>query len=373
MKRGALAKLTLVCGALGSFGCQTDPYCAPLSECGGQVVVPGAPITQWVTTKNDSCLDQIQPPPNPVSLVRQPQRPAGDRPTERGTADWCSNVALRQDGTLQQYLGWYPPIPVQDATLDLLSDGNYEMHITYFAKQHVDFSATCLSAQGVSESCAAFGRNLKEFVAPEANIYNVLCYPAESGCGCDYDLSLIGGPSGQWSVDEAHATLTFFDALGGPPALATYCQKGDTLEITGKDGSRLFNQFGLRTMRFTRPTCHDGVQSKSIGEVGIDCGGQCNPELPEGMGPPGCPASCEDGVQSGLEEGVDCGGTCPEVCACHNGQHDAWEEGLDCGGPCKNPCSCFDGIKNEGEDEVDCGGRCSKPCLQPVNAMGAPL
>lgn len=362
MKLGRIGPLAVAGAALLSSGCQTPPFCEPLAACGGQVLLPGAALTQWVTTKDDACLDLIQPPPNPVSLVRQPQRPVGERPIERGTSDWCFNVALRQDGTLQQYLGWYPPIPVQDATLDLFADGKYEMHITYFAKQHVDFSATCLSAQGVSQSCASFGRNLKEFVAPEANIYNVLCYEAESGCGCDYDLSLIGGPSGEWSIDYASATLTFFDALSGPPSLATFCQKGDTLDLTGKDGSRLFNQFGLRTLRLKRPTCSDGVQSKSIGEVGIDCGGQCNPELPEGMGPPGCPASCSDGVQSGLEEGVDCGGTCPEVCACHNAVKDAWEEGLDCGGPCKNPCSCFDGAQNAGEDGVDCGGRCSKPC-----------
>ena len=352
-----------LCGAALLPGCQTPPYCEPLDTCGGEVLAANAPLTQWVTTKQNACLDQIQPPPNPVSLVRLPQRPAGDRPTERGTADWCSNVALRQDGTLQQYLGWYPPIPVQDATLDLYANGTYEMHITYFAKQHVDFSATCLSAQGVSESCAAFGRNLKEFVAPEANIYNVLCYPSPvSGCGCDYDLSLIGGPSGSWQVDKAHATLTFFDALGGPPSLANYCQKGDSLEITGKDGARLFNQFGLRTLRFSRPTCHDRVLSKSIGEQGVDCGGQCNPELPEGSAPPGCPASCDDGIQSGLEEGVDCGGTCPEVCACHNGIADVWEEGVDCGGPCKNGCACFDGAQSAGEGGVDCGGVCSKPC-----------
>jgi hypothetical protein len=354
--------------ALGLFaaavGCQTQPYCAPLGACGGEVLVSGQPLTQWVTKKETSCLDQIQPAPNPVSLVRQPQRPVGERPTERGTSDWCSNVALRQDGTLQQYLGWYPPIPVQDATLDLFPDGRYEMHITYFAKQHVDFPATCLSAQGVSESCAAFGRNLKEFVAPEANIYNVLCYSSEvSGCACDYDLSLIGGPSGDYALDRAGATITFFDALGNTPALATYCQKGDTLELTGKDGSRLFNQFALRTMSFQRPTCHDGVQSKSIGELGVDCGGSCNPELPADTAPAGCPADCTDGLQSGLEEGVDCGGTCSEVCACHNGAQDAWEEGVDCGGPCKNPCTCFDGAQNAGEDGVDCGGECTKRCM----------
>jgi hypothetical protein len=353
-------------GAALSLGCQTPPYCEPLGACGGEVLLPGAPITQWVTTKQNSCLDQIQPPPNPVSLVQQPPRPAGDRPTERGTSDWCSNVALRQDGTLQQYLGWYPPIPVQDATLDLLPDGSYEMHITYFAKQHVEFPASCLSAQGVSESCAAFGRNLKEFLAQEPNIYGVLCYDSQtSGCACDYDLSLVGGPSGRWSDDKANATLTFFDGLSGPPALASYCQKGDTLELTGKDGSRLFNQFGLRTIKFDRPTCHDHVQSKSIGELAVDCGGSCNPELPAGVGPPGCPDSCEDGIQSGREEGVDCGGTCKEPCACRNGAQDAWEEGKDCGGPCKNVCACYDGALSKGEAGVDCGGICSTPCPAP--------
>jgi len=350
-------------GAAFALGCQTPPYCEPLGACGGEVTVAGAALTQWVTTNQNACLDQIQPTPNPVSLVAQPPKAAGDRPTERGTSDWCSGLALRQDGTLQQYLRWSPTIPVQHATLDLKADGSYDMHITYDAMQHVEFPASCLSAQGVSQSCAAFGRNLKEILAQEPNIYNPHCYPSEvSGCACDYDLSLFSGPSGQWAADSSSATLTFFDGLGGPPALATYCQKGDSLELTGKEGSRLFNQFGMRSIKFNRPTCHDGVQSQSLGELGIDCGGSCNPELPANMGPPGCPDTCSDGIQNGLEEGIDCGGTCP-MCECHNGVQDAWEEGVDCGGPCKNVCACFDGVMSAGEDGVDCGGICTKPCL----------
>ncbi|HXK18157.1 MAG TPA: hypothetical protein VNG33_10165 [Polyangiaceae bacterium] len=362
MRRARLQVFVIAGVTLLTLGCQTPPYCEPLGACGGELLVPGAPLTQWVTTKPNACLEQIQPSPNPVSLVQQPQKPAGDRPTERGTADWCSGVALRQDGTLQQFLRWNPPLPVQDATLDLKPDGHYEMHITNDANQHVEFPASCLSAQGISESCPAFGRNLKELLAQEPNIYNPRCYPSEvSGCSCDYDLSLIGGPSGQWSADPRTATLTFFDALDNPPSLATYCQKGDSLELTGKDGSRLFNQFGLRTIKFRRPTCHDGVQSKSIGELGVDCGGSCNPELPADMGPPGCPDTCTDGIQDGREQGVDCGGTCP-MCECHNGAQDAWEEGVDCGGPCKDVCACFDGALSPGEDGVDCGGVCSKKC-----------
>ncbi len=340
-------------------GCQTPPYCDPLAQCGGDFMAGATDIwkndgivdSEWIVTGPDSCMDQLQPPPNPVSLVQQPPRLAGERPIERGTADWCSNLAIRQDGTIRQYLGWYPPIPIRDGSLTFSADHTYSMQFVHFAPQHAEFSATCLTEQGVPINCPAFGRNLKEFVAVEANIYNVLCYdnPA-GGCLCDYDLSFFGGPNGRWTANGS--TITFFDDLFGPPSLADYCLKGDTLEMTGQNGTRLFNQFALRTLRFRRPTCEDGALSKTKHELGVDCGGDC----------PATCGSCTDGVMNGNEKGIDCGGSCPEVCGCFDKVQNPWEEGVDCGGPCINVCSCFDGVMNNNEDGVDCGGPCSIPC-----------
>jgi len=51
------------------------------------------------------------------------------------------------------------------------------------------------------------------------------------------------------------------------------------------------------------PTCFDEIKNCHSGscEVGIDCGGPCDP----------CP-TCSDGKQNQGEEGVDCGGPCPD-------------------------------------------------------------
>jgi hypothetical protein len=304
--------------------------------CGGDVLAgaqdvwknDGIADSEWIVTTEDSCMDQLQLPPLPVSLVRQPPHTAMDRPPDRTTADWCSNVVIKQDRTLQQFVGWYPPIPVRDGILTLSADGTYTMQFTYFDKQRAEFSASCLTAQGVALSCPEFGRQLKAFVAAEANIYNVLCYDrGAGGCTCEYDLSMIGGPSGPWA--SRGSTLIFFDDLFGPPALADFCLNGDALDLTGQSGTRLFNQTALRTLRFRRPTCSDGVQSKTLGEEGVDCGGQCGVVCPR----------CDDGVQNGNEAGVDCGGACPQICACFDQLQNPWEEGIDCGGPCATLCS----------------------------------
>src|SRR5882757_6734654 len=92
-----------------AMGCQTPAYCEPLARCGGDLLAGATDIwkndgivdSEWIVTGQDSCIDQIQPPPNPVSLVQQPPRLAGERPIERGTSDWCSNLAIKQDGTLR--------------------------------------------------------------------------------------------------------------------------------------------------------------------------------------------------------------------------------------------------------------------------------
>ena len=327
-----------VVGALGAVGlvaCTARPTCAPLAACGGDLLAAATDVlkndgvadSEWILTAGDSCMDQLHTPPVPVSLVRQPPPSAMDRPPDRSTADWCSNIVFNQDGTLRQFVAWYPPIPVRDGALTLSADGRYTMQLTYADQQLVELSASCLSAQGVSMSCAQLGRELKSFVAAEANIHHVLCYAKPGGgCACEYELTLIVGPTGRWAAGGS--SLTFFDDLFGPPVVADYCLEAGALDLTGQDGTRLFNQAGLRTMRLRRPTCEDGAQSRTLGEEGADCGGQCGGVCPR----------CDDGQMNGTEEGVDCGGPCPDPCACSDRVQNPWEEGVDCGGPCATLC-----------------------------------
>lgn len=347
-----LGALALALLALCFGGCTTAPYCEPLGKCGGDLMAGatnnqiGEPENEWVATGPDSCTDQIQLPPNPVSLLQQPARTAGAKGIGAATVDWCSSLVQEANGTVR-FTPFFPIIPVRQVTL-ALTRGHYNAHIVGFAPQQMAFPASCRAAQGIAESCPTLGRHIKEAIAAEANVYNTRCYDdGEGGCLCDYELSLLGGAPGTWAVSGS--TVTFYDQSNtpSPPAPADFCLKGDSLELTGHNGQQLFNKTGLRTLTFRRPTCNDGVQSHGLGETGVDCGGQCGP----------C-STCKDGAQNGDEEGVDCGGSCPDFCGCFNKVQDPWEEGVDCGGPCALLCTCTDGVKNGNEQGVDCGGDC---------------
>ena len=335
--RAIAAVSALVAVGLAAPACTPAPLCAPLAACGGDLLAAATDVwkndgvadSEWIVTGQGSCMNDLHTPPVPVSLVRQPPRSATDRPPDRATADWCSNLVFNQDGTLRQFVGWYPPIPVRDGALTLSADGTYTMQLTYADHQRVELSASCLSAQGVSMSCPQLGRQLKTFVAAEANIHHVICYAqASGGCACEHELTLIVGITGRWAAGGSR--LAFFDDLFGPPAVADYCldATAGALDLTGQNGARLFNQAALRTLRLRRPSCDDGVQSRTLGEAGADCGGQCGGVCPR----------CDDGQRNGAEEGVDCGGPCPDPCACFDGAQNPWEEGVDCGGPCTVLC-----------------------------------
>jgi hypothetical protein len=365
--RGALLASFVIAGV---SGCKTQPYCDSLGACGGDFITDkstdffrgdGLRDQEWVIVgqtgdgqlTGDFCQDQLQVPPTPLTLLRQPPVQATDRPPDKVTADWCSNIVFKNTGELNRFIVWAPPIPLKVGLLTMSEDsatdqrkGTYQMEITYLQTRQLEFSETCLTAQGVRLKCPTLGRRLGEFLAAEANIYSARCYdPPDKnvgGCQCDYDVSFIGGPAGRWYSDAKSTEVTFFDDFYSPPAKADYCVNGDrSLDLTGHDTTALFNQKSYRTMHFKQPTCDDGIQSNSLGEAGVDCGGSC---------PKKC-GTCSDGMRNGDEDGIDCGGSCLGVlcdqnpatladkdhrkASCANGVQEKWEEGLDCGGPCK--------------------------------------
>jgi hypothetical protein len=376
--KGALLASFVIVVALGVTGCKTHPECDSLGTCGGNFITDNSTDfyrgdklrdEEWVvvgqkdgTVLPDAfCQDQLQVPPTPLTLLRQPPVQSTDRPPDKVTADWCSNIVFKNTGEVNRFIVWAPPIPLkvgmltmsEDAATDLPMDrrqGTYKMEITYLQTRQLEFTETCLTSQGVRLTCPELGRRLGEFLASEANIYSARCYdPAGTtgGCLCDYDVSFIGGPTGRWFAPPNSSEVTFFDDFYNPPAKADYCVHGDnSLDLTGHDTTALFNQKSFRTMHLRQPTCDDGIQSHKLGEAGVDCGGGCNTPC----------GTCSDGKRNGDEDGIDCGGSClgvlcenpgaqmyidhPEMkdgrkAACANGVTDKWEEGVDCGGPCK--------------------------------------
>jgi hypothetical protein len=311
---------------------------------------------EWSVTTGDACQDDLQLPDVPISLVRQPPVPANVRPPDNVTADWCQNLVFKPTGEITSFIVYGPPLPLLVGQLTVSEDfdhsherGTYTMQTTIRQERTLYLSETCLTSQGIRLTCPQVGRRLGEYLATEANIYNMRCEDPPSGqggCDCFFQLSFIGGPNGRWSAPNGSTQITFFDELYAPPAVADYCYHPDSadLELTGSNVTWLFNQKSLRTLYMTAPSCHDGVQNPSNNETGVDCGPGCP------MNPP-C-GTCMDGVANGDEEGIDCGGACLGVmcdpdtsiprdqrhASCADGKQEPWEEGLDCGGPCTKEC-----------------------------------
>jgi hypothetical protein len=364
MKTGLVKSALLVSFAIvGVSGCKTPPYCEPLGACGGDLLAgatdfaknDGLVDREWTVTADKACQDQLQLPPVAVSLVRQPPVPANVRPPDNVTADWCGNIVFTPEGEVKTFVVYGPPLPLLVGQLTLSADydgnktrGTYAMQITVRQERTLTLSETCLTSQGVRLTCPQLGHQLGLALKTEANIYDMRCQdpPGQTGgCDCNFELTFISGPNGRWSAPEGGTQVTFFDSTYAPPAVADYCFNGNdkSLDLTGAEFTALFNQKSLRTLHMEAPSCSDGVQSVSLGELGVDCG-------------PNCPnktcGTCTDGKANGDEEGIDCGGSCLGVmcdpdtsipttqrkAACADGKQEPWEEGVDCGGPCLTEC-----------------------------------
>lgn len=363
-----IAVLALLASVLP--GCTTPQRCEALGRCGGELVPAGKTQETWVATGATTCIDEIQPPVIPVSISLQPAQQAGKKATGNQTADWCSTLLIKPDGSLS-FAPFYTSLvlPMKQAELQFRADGTYFGHFITEEAQHIAFPAACRVAQGVDFSCAELGRHVNDAIRSESNVKNMRCYDdGEDGCMCDFLLQLFTGVQGAYGAQDG--VIGFYDSQSShlPPTPADYCASADTFELTGHDGQELFNKLGLRTITFHHTSCTDGLQDAD--EDGVDCVDPKKRAM--GMlGPDACPndctATCSDGVQNHGETGVDCGGPCADFCACFNGVQDPWEEGPDCGGPCSLACTCIDGVKDGHEEGVDCGADC---VLRFADGMG---
>lgn len=313
----------LFCGAAALSGCTTPPHCDALGKCGGDFTSlemdlgSGAPSQEWVATAKDACIDNVPTPVDPPTLALLPPRPAGVRPVEPSTADWCGGLVLSSDGqggfkvagfddgwveALKRYNGWFPSIPLWTAQLEVMrTPSQYALQTTQLASQRIELSANCVTAQGIRLKCEDLNTLLYTAVNEKLNgkqagnnkgtplvsglsavVYGNSCTDnAEGGCTCQYNLSLTTTQSGPWSADNS-GHLSFFDSSAAPVTQTDYCAKGDTLEISGSKETDLFNRGALKTMTFHQPSCTDGVLSKTLGETrildaatGASCGGKC--------------------------------------------------------------------------------------------------
>ena len=299
---------------LGTLGCAMDEHCDALDQCGGRVLsnsasdfadADGLVDTEWWAYAGDECQDPLHTPPLQNALANQFPHLSNEAPPERSSMDWCSNLVFNSDRTIKQVNLWFPQIPLRDANLVYSANtsdattGDYVIQFRYFKRMRADFSAQCMTAQGVVMGCTEFTAAMRVALENEPNISQINCDPGpQRGCRCIYDMLLVSGVSGPWR--RTGDVITHYDEITGEQAEADYCVNGSNLEMTGHDRTWLFNQSGLRTMQMVQATCADGF--KNQGEGGDDCGGPC---------PADC---CVNGAQETNEQGIDCGGVCPTPC-----------------------------------------------------------
>lgn len=321
--RSAFVIFGILLSASALSGCSTPLHCESLGKCGGDFLANKSDLKsgdlsqEWVASSTDACTDNVPNPPDPPQLALIPPRPAGVRAVEPSTVDWCAGLALTADGNikyfddgwyeaLKKYNGWFPSIPMYTAQLEFVQNHQYTLQTVQLAKQHFELPSTCLSAQGVlldsdpAKECQTLGQKLQAFVAKKLEALKFLqatvytgTNPADSSqdlpvclarldssaagqyaCVCDYNVAIQTTTAGPWASDNK-GQVSFYDATAAPPADADYCVSGAELQLSGTKGLDLFNRNSMKTLTLRAPSCTDGVQSKTLGEEGIDCGGQC--------------------------------------------------------------------------------------------------
>jgi hypothetical protein len=297
IKSTPLTPFLAVCGLVAALtpGCKQAVHCSELGACGGSV-----PLGTWTLTPavgaapaHGSCIEDLYVPVSDPRLVNGGDVPAARTPLpEPALYDWC-DALVTSGGTAistRDAIPYRESPPVAGASIRLSPDGSFSAGITQTGTFVLDFPASCMREFGARDGlsidpmatppgppgdvCAQLQTKQRKAVADTGAYKNTTCLPNSAdpgGCVCAFEDQETGGPSGYFSQKDSN-TLQF-ETDKNFPNLVTYCNKGDSLELTGKDGEYLFGIRGLRTLNLAISNCMDGV--KGPYEEGVDCGGQC--------------------------------------------------------------------------------------------------
>jgi hypothetical protein len=305
MRKGASLSALGTLLALMS-GCMQEPNCPALGECGGDFrgtwqLAPGFP----------SCIEDLYNVPKDPRLYGG-EVPAARTPViEPALFDWCyllvtdggQNIRRKSPQFFYESgpIGWASLTYTPDPTIP--NGGQYVMGISRTGTYYLDFPPYCMRAFGAMDNRPVWDPTVNMYVGEPVNICKQLefqlsidgvgegAYPTVqceqnpeelAGCLCAFNVSETGGPSGTYQLLADGRTIMHMPGTNlNFPQEAKYCASSGSLELTGDNGSYLFGQKGLRTMKLAKAV--------------VD--------------------PCANGVQDGTETGVDCGGTCPMACA----------------------------------------------------------
>jgi hypothetical protein len=249
-----LAGLAAGCGGKG-----TEGTCSTYAGCGGD------PKGDW--TLASGCQNLVVAPYQQPSLpdqLAQPQTatqaPPQPQPTTSG--DWCSQLVYQPSiNPMMPVKGvvlWHGPATVHDGYLHVRGDGTYTAQIQFITAEKTTFANACLTRyERVAPTCDKLGMDLAAYEQTQPGFMfatSMVCTGDSSvGCDCSYQYQVQSGEMGTWSVDPADSTsLVFSSITRSEPQSASFCQNGDSLELSGDDGTSLFSAAGVRSATYTR-------------------------------------------------------------------------------------------------------------------------
>ncbi|MES1172472.1 MAG: hypothetical protein ABUL77_04480 [Bacteroidota bacterium] len=260
---GLLAALAAGCDKF-----MQEPRCHALDRCGG-----GIPMGDWALAPgHPSCSENLYVAPTDTRLVMA-DVPASRTPhPEPALFDWCDLLVATGGNMVQAHP---PRFYYQDGQIGVASihyggDGHFSAGLTRTGTYTLDFPAYCMRAFGATDGrpadplndpngppaplCKQLEVAVRASGLGEGSYRNTTCdaNPAEPlGCLCTFDVTETGGPTGSYQMlADGHTILHI--PFTNFPERATFCNKGDSLELTGADGSYLFGQHGLRTLNLVK-------------------------------------------------------------------------------------------------------------------------
>jgi hypothetical protein len=273
------ALLAAACGGKGSDG-----------SCSDGVICGGDPTGIWdVVGSCQYSAAAIVQPFSPREQVQAPQPPVlTDSPVAPTTnGDWCSRL-------------YYSPTDVDAThpnskvlTVDLLhsapglvggqisfntstgsTPASYQVSLNFAETNSTHFTPRCIQFGGATPTCGELATNLQQFYVTTAGVNaqtmvpltpaftNITCNGAtDGGCDCSYNYQIALTDVGTWQalgnvISEA-SDLGAYQYNGLPTAasqqptkvqLASFCRAGNTLSLSGYDGSFVSSAPGLRVL-----------------------------------------------------------------------------------------------------------------------------
>jgi hypothetical protein len=247
----------------GCDGKGTAGTCTTYGACGGDAK------GDW--TLAAGCENLIVSPYQQPSLLQQQQTTQVDtieppQPATTTSGDWCSQLVYEPSTNptmpVQGVVLWHPPATVYSGYLHALADGTYSAQIEFRDQVSTYFPNACLTRyESVAPSCTKLGTDLETYLLNINPDYKfgastMACTGDSSvGCTCSYAYQDPAGQKGTWHVDPADTTSIVFASTGtSEPQASSFCQTGNTLELSGQNGTDVFGVSGLRSVMFTRDT-----------------------------------------------------------------------------------------------------------------------